>query len=86
MDYYTAIRYDLKEYLMILRHGNDTVKWNVVYIIGIFIDKFSVYFLKMKKRGGREVRLAGSVGRACDSGSQSHEFKPHVGHGVCFKK
>ena len=30
--------------------------------------------------------LASSVGRACDSGSQGHEFKPHVGCGAYLKK
>ena len=30
--------------------------------------------------------LDGSAGRAHDSQSQDHEFKPHIGHGAYFKK
>ena len=33
-----------------------------------------------------EGHLAGSVGRACDSRPWSHEFKPHIGVEVTFKK
>lgn len=65
MEYYGAVR----EYLMILKHINDTVKWNVVNIIYFIL--FSTYIcLKWKKKTGTKT----SCGRIMQNFSILHAY------------
>ena len=47
---------------------------------------FILFESQFKGEREREMgRVAGLVGKARGSSSQSHEFKPHIGHGAYLK-
>lgn len=47
---------------------------------------FNKAIIKNKTEQNPLGHRAGSVSRPCDSWSQDHEFKPHIGQRAYFKK